>query len=111
LGGIRPISNTGQVITKKKIKAWGKGHEYNGPRGAVGDESIRSSNRRIALPWMNTFIRRWAVLALLLLCIACCASWLEWVFLEVPATLASIAALSVALFLVLLRNNMRNVEK
>ncbi len=110
LNGIRSISKKGQEIGRQQIECYRKGHEYNGPRCAIGDDAIRASNRRIVGPWMNTFIRRWAVLAVFLFCIAWCASLLGWWIVEVPATLGTVAALCIAMFLTWLRNDMHKSE-
>jgi len=111
LPGVRPISKDEQRIMREKIDAWNRGKEHDGPRGSIADDAVRPNNRQRVLPHMNTFIRRWATVAALCLGISWSGERLQLMIIEVPATLASIAAISVAPFLLWLRNDMRRVER
>lgn len=68
--GIKPISEEGLRINKKKIQAYKKGQDYVGPRGGLTDDAVLRTNRELAKPHMKTFMCRWAVIALVSLALS-----------------------------------------
>lgn len=61
------LSDDGRKIHQRKMDAWLNGKEYSGPRESIyeqSDEKARAHNRKLAIPLLPKYVKRWVVLTM-----------------------------------------------